>query len=479
MDYVLGYDLGTSYFKAAVVRRDGTVLGVGRVRTPKVTEGAVVTIPPGEFWKRLSECTASALGKAGISATEIAGVSYGSQANSFILFDEHMKPLTDIVVWSTVYTDEVDPRLAAFWGHRDYSQITGQGYTGTGFALAKLLYLEEHDPEMWSRVRHFMSISDYFIYGITGTAVTDAGTSALLGCLDVRKIRFWERGLDILGFSPDLFSPVLPMGEVCGYTASEAEGAVGLPKGIPLFAGGLDHVVAAVGAGLGAIADVSESTGTVLAALAVQKRYAPADTDGSDIPVSIGPALGSGQFSYLAFRDPGAQVIEDYHSRYFPDITIDEMLALVRETVPGASGLRYSDAVLGSTLEEQFVTRQGTDAPTRADQVRAITEHIAYQILKLSRTVSGSGEVRRVVATGGANRSMDLLQVKADMFFAEMVACREKELGTFGAAMVAARGCRWFGEIREVQQAWVAVEQRVQPDYRQHLLYKEWLHDCD
>ncbi len=469
MKYVLGYDLGTSYFKAAVVDESGKVLGLGRVRTPKITNGTVVTITPAAFWSALKECTQMALHKANISFSEICGISYGSQANSFILLDEKREPLTDIVVWPTEYTDAIDPKMAAYWNNPDYLNITGQGYTGNGFALAKLLWLQERQPDMWAKVHYFMTISDYFIYGLTGAIVTDAGTSSLLGCLDIQKGVFWKEGLSSLGLESKLFAPVLSTGEFCGSTISGIPQNLGLDTGIPLFAGGLDHVIAAIGAGLGTVADVSESTGTVLACVAFQSDYSPQEA------VSIGSSIKKGEFSYLAFHDPGAQIIEDYHTRYFSGISIDDMLALVQNSTPGSSGLEYLDTVNDPELLKHFTGGSGLETHEKGDYIRAITENIANHIGKLSQAVSGGQKLRRIVATGGANRSVDLLQVKADMFFTEVVSCKEKELGTFGAAMVAALGCRWFDDIKSAQESWVKVEHRIQPQYSQHLVYRDWL----
>ncbi|NQT60229.1 MAG: FGGY-family carbohydrate kinase [Bacteroidetes bacterium] len=471
MKYVLGYDLGTSYFKAAVVDETGKVLGLGRVRTPKRVDGTIVTITPADFWDALKECTSIALGNASIASSEICGISYGSQANSFILLDESKQPLNDIVVWPTEYTDAIDPKMAAYWNNQEYLRITGQGYTGNGFALAKLLWLQKQQPEMWEKVHHFLTISDYFIYGLTGARVTDTGTSALLGCLDVLKGCFWKEGLVSLGLNPEIFAEVLSMGEFCGSTISGGSQRLGLDVGIPVFAGGLDHVVAAIGAGLGTVAEVSESTGTVLACIAFQPGYSPQPA------VSIGSPIRKGEYSYLSFHDPGAEVIEDYHERYFPKLSIDEMLALVQSSTPGSSGLQYLDVMNDSEMLDRFVGGSGLETHEKGDYIRAITENIANRIRKLSQAVSGGQEVRRIVATGGANRSVDLLQVKADMFFTEVVSCKEKELGTFGAAMIAALGCRWFDDIKSAQESWVQVEWRVQPDYQQYREYQSWITD--
>ncbi|MBL7005908.1 MAG: hypothetical protein ISR78_02370 [Spirochaetia bacterium] len=471
MKYVLGYDLGTSYFKAAVVDESGKVFGLGRVKTPKKTHGTVVTITPAAFWNALKECTLMALNTAHVSSYEICGISYGSQANSFILLDESRQPLNDIVVWSTEFTDYIDPQMASYWENPKHLRITGQGYSGNGLALAKLLWLKKQYPDMWAKVRHFMTISDYFIYSLTGSVVTDAGTSSLLGCLDIQKGGFWKEGLFSLGLNPELFAAVLPTGEFCGSTISGVQEILGLDAGIPIFAGGLDHVVAAIGAGLGTVADVSESTGTVLACIAFQPGFSPQPA------VSIGSTIQKGTFSYLSFHDPGAQVIEDYHTRYFPELSIDEMLALVQNSTPGSSGLVYFDTIKDLELGNHFIGGSGLETHGKGDYIRAITENIAYRIGKLSQAVSGGQEVRRIVATGGANRSVDLLQVKADMFFTEVISCKEKELGTFGAAMIAANGCRWFNTMESAQEAWVKIALRVQPDYQKYREYQSWIAD--
>jgi xylulokinase len=79
------------------------------------------------------------------------------------------------------------------------------------------------------------------------------------------------------------------------------------------------------------------------------------------------------------------------------------------------------------------------------------------------------------VATGGANRSLDLLQVKADFFGAEVLFGEQMELGTFGAAMIAAVGCGWYDSLGAAQAAWVKIARRVIPKPGRHESYMEWI----
>jgi sugar (pentulose or hexulose) kinase len=465
VNYVLGYDLGTSYFKAAVVDETGRVCGIGRGRTPKQTDGSLVTITPQNFWDGLRTCTAEALGKAGITAREISGISYASQANTFLLLDKENNPITDFYVWSTVFSTVNDPQLTAFWSTPEFRKRSGMSFTGAGNQLAKLLWIRSNMPDVWNRAVRVMTVSDYLIYGLTGEFAADPSTSSLIGYLDIHRLEWMKDLLELLGLDLGMFPKVVPMGSYVGKTIEAAGPAAGLVSGIPLFAGALDHIAAGYGAGLGSLSDMSESTGTVLACLTLRKEAEPQPG------TAVGPALQSGEYTRLAFSSPGAEVIEELHEARFSSLTIDEMLALVKKSPPGANGLVYDDQLADRPFASRFVLGNNAE-PADADYVRAVVEAVVYRLLKMAEASAGSLAVHRISATGGANRSIDLLQLMSDAFGAEVVFCEQKELGAFGAALFAALGCGWFGSVTEAQNSWVKVQIRVVPDPDSHQAYR-------
>jgi len=467
--YVLGYDLGTSYFKASLINEKGRNCGIGRGRSPKTTNGGIVTITPEAFWKGVRECTTEALHKAGIEAQDICGISYGSQANTFLLLDSFGEPLTDLYVWTSVFESPKDCGLKALWESEEFQRTTGIGFSGGGGLLAKLVWIRENMPEIWKRTAKVMTISDYLLYGLTGSFITDASTSALLGHLDIHEQQWWHKALAKVDMDPSLFPKVVPMGTKIGLTTSNCCPKTGLVEGIPVFAGGLDHVVAACGAGIGTFAELSESTGTVLACLAIR----PGATTQPEL--LIGPALVPGEYSYLAYSNAGAEVIEELHAKYHEDLSIDDMLALVHKSVPGAHGLIYNDEKRNQELESRFFKPDTSRKYSAADYVRAIVEALTYRLWRLSQQVTEERSFQSIVATGGANRSLDLLQVKADFFGAEVLFGEQVELGTFGAAMIAAVGCGWYDSLGAVQAAWIKIARRVYPKTGMHELYQKWI----
>lgn len=464
--HVLGFDLGTSYFKAVLVNGSGACVGYGRRPTPKKNVGSAVTIAEDDFWHALRDCTQDALLSAGIPAEAVAGVSYASQANTFLLLDAGNRPLTDIYVWPTVFDRAVEPALEDFWKDPLFLKTTGLGFTNPDFAMAKLCWLRRNRPEIWRHVAMVASLSDYFLFGLTACWSADPSTASLLGYYDPLHGSWWSDGLEVLGLDPSKVPELKQSGTVAGVATVPGSARLGLMPGTFVFAGGLDHIMAALGAGLGTYADLSESTGTVLACVALRNEFAPSQG------ISVGPFPESGRFACLSFHSVGAEIIESYRDRYFPHLSIDDMLALSRTSPVGSSGVSCRDDVdAAMPLEDRITGRTGR----ASDDVRSMLETISHRILILGYKVCKGERIERFLATGGANRSIDLLAIKADMFGAEAIACRHREPGAFGAALLAARGLGWFPSLRKAQEMWQDIDRRIPPDAERHKQYLQWL----
>ena len=57
MDFFLGIDLGTSYFKAGIFDGNGNLKGLGRQLVKKETgDGSICELPVSVFWNTLQKC---------------------------------------------------------------------------------------------------------------------------------------------------------------------------------------------------------------------------------------------------------------------------------------------------------------------------------------------------------------------------------------------------------------------------------------
>ncbi len=90
-ELVAGFDLGTTYFKVGLYDRMGNRRGHGR-RALKWDRPAAqrCELPVERFQRILKDTLDDAIETAACDRSDIKGISYGAQANTFLLLDEHL-----------------------------------------------------------------------------------------------------------------------------------------------------------------------------------------------------------------------------------------------------------------------------------------------------------------------------------------------------------------------------------------------------
>ncbi len=441
MALLLGIDFGTSYFKVGLIEPTGALRGLGRVAVGKDSSApgrSEVSVE--RFWHLLRIGLAEALVQAGAEAGAIAGVSYSSQANTFLLLDRADAPLTPLIVWDDRRAHPLDPAVTAWGGAETFRRTTGFSGLAAEFAPAKWRWFQHQEPATWARVARVMTLSDYFTFALTGEAVGDASTAALTGMHATATGGWWPEAMEFFGVSSATLSRPLPPGTRCGQTVARARDLLGLPGGVPFAVGGLDHYMAAVGSGIDRLGDASISTGTVLAALRLVDRVEPV------ADCFHGPHFDD-RFYRLAFDPAGATQLEDYQRRFAPGRSIAELAALAATVPPGTAP---SPSLTGDRRH--------------AVLVRGLMERISTTHRALLQRLRAPQPAARVIATGGGARSNEWLQINADMLEATIVAPRCHERACLGAAAFAAVAAGLFGQIPEALLAMVHSDRVVDPD---------------
>ncbi len=269
-------------------------------RFPKRIAGNRCELDVDVFWQVLRTAVAQVCAEADVAARQIVAVSYASQANSFLLLDADNAPLTPLVLWPDRRASDDASLCFAFWDRPDFLAVTGLGLCSAEFLPAKIRWFQQRAPEIWTRTHRIMTISDYLTYGVTGEFRGDEGTSSLLGLWDVPGHAWWEAACNALDIPTGYLAAPALTGETIGGVSPPGAARLGLPPGIPFVAGGLDHYMAALGAGMGNIAPAVDSTGTVLALLGSSTQWQPRPG------CCAGPARLRGQYYQMAFSDNGS-----------------------------------------------------------------------------------------------------------------------------------------------------------------------------
>ena len=457
MGRFLGIDLGTSYFKAGVWDETGRQCGLGHAFVQKNTANGLCELHVDDFWNTLRTAVTGALADAGIPASAIDGVSYSSQANSFILLDRVMEPLTPLVLWPDGRAAGGCDPLKRLASSPDFMEKTGLGIVPDGeFMLAKLDWFRTNRSGIWSRTAAVMTISDYLVYGLTARRAGDMTTVSLTAMLDVSKGSWWPEALEAFGLREDMLSEPLPTGTLAGQVTPEGAAKAGLEPGTSFYIGCLDHYAVAIGAGITAGGRISESTGTVLACVGYREGYAPRRG------VITARGLESGRFFQLAFNGNGATAVEWYQKNYAPQLTIPQLEELACKVPAGSDGLVAMPKSDNYPGLEGFKNVQPSHTPGHF--LRAIFESTAATLKSLVDLLDSEGAAHEVIPSGGGARNRLWLQIKADLLQRDYLIQSSGELATKGAAMLAAGN----------PAGKVVFESTIHPQKEEVEQYKQW-----
>jgi len=459
----MGVDLGTTVIKAALFDQDGRLRGLGRVPVEKQRCQDTCELSVETFWAVLSQAIRDALSLAGARPEDVSAAAYASQANSFVLLNGRGECLTPLILWPDLRAESLGDHATDLWRQPDFLNTTGVGVGGRNFCPYKLDWFRCRQPELWNRVEFVQTISDHLVYGLTSKRLGDASTASMTGLWDQGRDTWWHEGLEQLQIPPAAMSRPLRPGSLAGPVTSDGAKLIGLCAGTPLVVAGLDHYMAAVGAGLGSLADIAESTGTVLACIALMNQFRSRPT------CCTGPTHTDGVYYQLAFNETGTTNLDWYRENFAPELSIPALIRLAEEVAPGSLGLLAKPVLRGQFLEDAFVNVSASYG--HGHYVRAILEANATALDGLIRDLCPEHRPLRILATGGGARSDVWLQIKADLLGMEVVQVDCEEPACQGAAMMAAVALDCVSGLPEASAAFHRVKRRFSPDAQRHAQY--------
>lgn len=473
MPVAMGIDLGTSFFKVALTSTDGQSHGLARRPVPlEHPMPSRSELPIHMFRDTLVQSINRALADGNMSPSEIASISYSSQANTFALFDTNIRPLSPFVVWNDERIRDGTVDVPLFSEIPDFLETTGLGVFNEQMCLAKLAWFRHSMTETWHKTRYVLTISDYLTYLLTGLIAGDSSTASLIGVWNVVESHYEPQLLDAAEldqhFLPELHRPGTPIGRAEG----DLPRRIGIPRTATVVAGCLDHVAAAIGAGISRFADASESTGTVLAALGISQRFEP------EHGTVVGPYVIPGVYYKLSFSDKGASILEWYRDNFASNLSLDELIKLSATVPCGCDGL------FAMSDPRRFPQLDGFRSPNgfaahfgHGHYVRAIMENVAASLRELLLTIFPETLPKAVVATGGGARSDCWLQIKADIVGTEFIQTGTDEPAAMGATILAAIGAGWFQFPADTNNPWLRTVARYTPGHARKTFYNRWLED--
>ena len=260
--FILAHDLGTSGNKAVLCDEQGTIL-FSRTKAYQThyPQDGQVEHDPDMWWDAVCNTTKDILSESGIDPGSIAAVSFSGIMNSCLPVDRDCNPLRPAMIWADKRSVSQSQAIEKRIGLHEAYQITGHRID-PAYVISKILWLKEHEPDVYRKTYVFLQAKDYIVAKLTGLIVTDYSDASHLGCLDIRTKTWSQRMLSELDIDAGKLPDIRTSTDIVGPINKESASQIGLKAGTPVVLGGGDGACATAGAGITRIGEGYTNLGT-------------------------------------------------------------------------------------------------------------------------------------------------------------------------------------------------------------------------
>jgi xylulokinase len=242
----LGIDIGTSAVKAVLV--DGQDVIAQSVASLSISRPQRLWSEqdPEDWW--LATCDAIARLKQSHrqQLADVAGIGLSGQMHGATLLDKNNAILRPAILWndgrSEPQCQQLHQRLP------ELTRITGN-LAMPGFTAPKLMWVAQHEPEIFDRIAKVLLPKDYVRFRMTGEFVSDRSDSAGTLWMDVEKREWSVDMLEATGLTNEQMPRLVEGNQISAELNTDIAEMLGLPVNTPVAGGGGDNACGAVGIG--------------------------------------------------------------------------------------------------------------------------------------------------------------------------------------------------------------------------------------
>ena len=186
----IGIDLGTSAVKLLLMDGEGSIKNIVSKEYPLEFPRPGWSQQNPEDWRRaVLEGVPELL--RGFDAGQVAGIGAGGQMHGLVVLDKDGNVIRPAILWNDGRTAKEVDYLNGVVGREKLSRLTAN-IAFAGFTAPKILWMREHEPELFARIDKIMLPKDYINYILTGVHCTDFSDASGMLLLDVEHKR-WSR----------------------------------------------------------------------------------------------------------------------------------------------------------------------------------------------------------------------------------------------------------------------------------------------
>jgi glycerol kinase len=469
MSFILALDQGTTSSRAIVFDHDGAIAAVAQKEFRQIFPNpGWVEHDPQEIWASQIGVAVEALGRAHLTAKDVAAIGITNQRETTIVWDrETGLPIHNAIVWQDRRTADFCERLK-----HDGAGETVQAKTGllidAYFSASKIRWILDNVAGARAKADAgklaFGTVDTWLVWKLTGHQrhVTDASNASRTMLFNIHTLKWDDELLRLFGVPASMLPEVKSSSEVYGQVSSSL---------------GIDHVPIAGIAGdqqsalfgqMCRMPGMSKNTYGTGCFLLQNIGTAPTRSRQQLVTTVAWQVGGRTEYALEGSVFIGGAVVQ----------WIRDGLGLIRSaadieplaaSVPDNGGVYLVPAFagLGAPHWDPYArgTIVGITRGTSAGHIaRAALESIAYQVTDLLDAMHADAGIplKELRVDGGAATNNTLLQFQADLLGVPVVRPAVTETTALGAAYLAGIAVDYWKSAEEVNGQW-KVDRRFEP----------------
>jgi xylulokinase len=470
--YFLGYDLGSSSVKAALLDAES-----GKPLASAFSPAAEMKInspspgfaeqDPGTWWKELVNATNLLRKKYPFQKNEIGAIGIAYQMHGLVCIDKNNQPIRPAIIWC-------DSRAVPY-GTDAFDQL-GHGFclehflnSPGNFTASKLKWVKENEPENFRKISRILLPGDFIALKLTGEVnTTESGLSEGI-FWDFRENGIARSLLNYYGIDQSLLAPCVPSFGLQGKVNFSASEELGINEGVPVSYRAGDQPNNAFSLQVLEPGEMAATAGTsgVLYGISDKPDFDPLSRVNPFIHVnhqSNHPRYG------ILMCLNGTGILNSWLRReFFPDESFETMNAGAATTPIGAGGIRCypfgngAERILENKNPGGHLKALDFNRHNKYHLARAAQEGIVFSLIYGAEIMKGMGLPLQRVRAGHANMFLSGIFAQT---FSDCSNCPVELYntdGAVGAARGAGYGIRFYPHFKDCFRGMELVR-RIEPD---------------
>jgi xylulokinase len=456
--YLLGYDIGSSSIKAALIDAETGKTAASASSPSKEMEiiakkAGWAEQDPEMWWENLKSATNLIKKSAGSKVNDIKAIGISYQMHGLVCVDAAQKPLRPAIIWCDSRAVKLGEKAAGKIGIK--KSLEHLLNLPGNFTAAKLAWVKQNEPSIYKKIYKIMLPGDYIAMKLTGGIATSYSGLSEGIFWDFKK--GWISGmlLDAFGLDRNLLADAGPSFSVRGVVSQKAASELGINAGIKVSYRAGDQPNNALSLNVLEPGELAATAGTSGVVYGVSDRPSYDIKSRVNTFVHVNHTKDNPRYGTLMCLN-GTGILNSWLRKNITDgLDYADINAIAAGVAPGADGVFIHPYGNGSerTLENKpscaIISGLSLTTHTKAHLLRAGQEGIVFALNYGIEIMKEMGIKVKKVRAGHAN--MFLSPVFREVFAA--VTGAEVELydtdGSQGAARGAGIGAGIFKNNRD------------------------------